>query len=123
MRHQNLYAMSKVIVTTEEELEALIKKVLNDVLSPLLMKGDTGVIKSASEIMSLKQASEFLDLAPQTLYGHTSRRTIPHYKKGKKIYFKREELLEWLTQSKRKTTAELLVEWEENQSQRRKRRN
>ncbi len=115
--------MSKIILTTEDELEALITRVLNDVLSPLLIKGDNGVIKSASEIMSLKQASEFLDLAPQTLYGHTSRRTIPHYKKGKKIYFKREELLEWLTQSKRKTTNELLIEWEENQSQRRKRRN
>ena len=115
--------MSKIIVTTEEELEALMKKVLNDVLTPLLTKGDTGVIKSASEIMNLKQASDFMGLAPQTLYGYTSKRTIPHYKKGKKIYFKREELMEWLTQSKRKTTNELLVEWEENQSLRRKRRN
>ena len=115
--------MSKIVVTTEEELEALLKKVLNDVLTPLLIKGDNGVIKSESEIMNLKQASEFMGLAPQTLYGYTSKRTIPHYKKGKKIYFKREELMEWLTQNKRKTTNELLAEWEENQSLRRKRRN
>ncbi len=114
--------MSKVIVITEEELESLLKRVLNEVLQPLLIKGDSGIIKSANEVMGMKDASAFLNLSTSSLYKHTSSRTIPHYKRGKKIYFKREELLEWLSQNKRKTTDELLVEWEENQIQRRKRR-
>src|SRR6185436_14887440 len=102
--------MSKIILTTEEELEALVKKVLTDVLGPVLAKSESGILKPPSEIMNLKQVSELLNLAPQTIYGHTSKRTIPHYKKGKRIYFKREELLEWVTLNKRKTSEELLAE-------------
>jgi len=107
--------MSKIILTTEEELEALLKKVLNEALSPFFLKGEIGVIKTPSEIMTLKEASEFLNLSRAAIYSQTSKRTIPHFKKGKKIYFKRVELIEWVTQGKRKTKDEILLEWEEKQ--------
>ena len=114
--------MSKIIITTEEELEALIRRVLIEVLQPLLLNRNTGGIKAADEIMTIKQVSELLQLSVQTIYGKTSARTIPHFKKGKRLYFKREELFEWITQDKRKTMDELMKEWEENQMLRKKRR-
>lgn len=37
----------------------------------------------------------------------TSERNIPHFKQGKKLYFKRSELDEWLTELKITTHAEI----------------
>ena len=114
--------MSKIILTTEEELEALVRRVLNEVLQPLLLSANTGGINAADEIMTIKQVSELLQLSVQTIYGKTSARVIPHYKKGKKLYFKREEVFEWIALDKRKTKDELMREWEENGMLRKKRK-
>jgi hypothetical protein len=40
----------------------------------------------------------------------TSRREIPFYKKGKRVYFRKTELLEWIELGKRKTREELKLE-------------
>jgi len=39
-----------------------------------------------------------------------SERKIPHSKRGKKLYFSRRELKEWLTEGKRKTQDEIADE-------------
>jgi excisionase family DNA binding protein len=41
-----------------------------------------------------------LNLARATVYEKTSLKLLPHYKKGKKIMFKRSELLEWIESGK-----------------------
>ena len=41
-------------------------------------------------------------MGTSTVYGHTSKRQIPHYKRGKKLYFNRDDLLEWITQAKQR---------------------
>jgi len=48
-------------------------------------------------ILSLQEAAEYLQTSKAQLYKLTSERTIPFYKpNGKKIYFKRDELDEWI---------------------------
>ncbi|MBN2595900.1 MAG: excisionase family DNA-binding protein [Marinifilaceae bacterium] len=42
------------------------------------------------EILTLKETSEYPSLSKSYLYKLTSKREIPYYKTGKKIYFKRE---------------------------------
>lgn len=53
-------------------------------------------------IMTIEEAASFLGLARQTLYGLTSKRAIPFYKKNKRLYFKKEELLSWVEEGKKK---------------------
>jgi hypothetical protein len=48
---------------------------------------DWGGIELAMEVTKLKK---------QTIYGLTCGEKIPHYKKGKKLYFSRSELLIWI---------------------------
>ena len=61
--------------------------------------------------LNLLEAAKFLDLSRSHLYKLTSERKIPHFKpNGKKIYFDRSELVQWL---KRKP-ARTLEETEEN---------
>jgi len=52
-------------------------------------------------MLSIEQASVYLNLAIQTIYGYTSRRAIPFYKPYKKVYFLKSELEEWVKQGKK----------------------
>ena len=48
----------------------------------------------ADDYLSLKEAAEFLSVAPQTMYQNIKR--IPHQKRFGKLYFKRSELVAYL---------------------------
>jgi excisionase family DNA binding protein len=52
------------------------------------------------ELLNITEAAKYLDLAKQTVYGLTASRKIPHYKRGKRIYFKRDELIQWVLKHK-----------------------
>ncbi len=64
------------------------------------------------EIGGIDLAIEITGLAKPTIYGLVSERKIPHSKQGKRLYFSRQELLDWLKQGKRKTNAEIKIEAE-----------
>lgn len=48
--------------------------------------------------------------APTTVYGWVRNGLIPHYKKGKKLFFKRSEIEAWLDEGRQKTDAEYEAE-------------
>lgn len=66
--------------------------------------------KSDDEIAGIELAIEITGLAKATIYSLVSERRIPHSKRGKKLYFSRRELLEWLANGKRKTADEIAEE-------------
>lgn len=61
------------------------------------------------EILSLKEAAEFLKVSKSCLYKKTSQKQIPYYKPPgcKRIYFRKAELEEWLLSNKVETVSEL----------------
>ncbi len=85
-----------LIPVSKEELKEIIKDCVSDVLNKQL----TIPKEDADKLISIKEASEFLNLAPQTLYGFTSQNKIPFIKKGKKLYFNKIELISWLNDNK-----------------------
>jgi excisionase family DNA binding protein len=49
------------------------------------------------EVLTMAEACLFLDISSSHLYKLTSSKKIPHYcPMGKKLYFLREELLQWM---------------------------
>ncbi|WP_418512629.1 helix-turn-helix domain-containing protein [Corallibacter sp.] len=53
------------------------------------------------EILTIEEASEFLGLSTSRLYKMTSNKEISHYKPGgKKIYLNRQELEQWILNSR-----------------------
>lgn len=95
-----------IIITEKTELETLIQNCLRKVLSEQI----SGTPKVEDEIINIKQAAIFLNLAPQTLYGFTSKHTIPFLKRGKKLYFRKSELETWLAEGKQKSNSEISQE-------------
>jgi len=58
-------------------------------------------MNTESNYLTFDEAAEFLNISKHTLYSHTSKRTVPHYKVGKFVRFKKEDLVEWMEERKR----------------------
>ena len=59
---------------------------------------DTSQKPELDELMTIKQAGEFLHLTVQTLYNKVSKNEIPFMKRGKRLYFSKEQLMDYLKQ-------------------------
>ncbi len=59
------------------------------------------------EIMNIDQASAFLKIAKQSIYMMTSKRDIPFIKRGKRVVFRKTDLLSWLDGGRRQTREEI----------------
>lgn len=88
---------------TEEEFKEFLKGALKEILS----ENQDGFKKQLPDILDVQQASEFLKLKVTTLYEKTSSKTIPHFKKGRKLYFHLSQLQDWIKQGKVKTREEI----------------
>jgi excisionase family DNA binding protein len=53
--------------------------------------------------MNISEVATYIKVAKTTVYGMTHRNTIPHYKSGKRLYFKKEDIDEWIFSHRIKT--------------------
>jgi excisionase family DNA binding protein len=60
-----------------------------------------------SEILNLEETSKYTSMARATLYKMTSTREIPHFKRGKRLYFRKSELDAWITNNRVMTKEEI----------------
>lgn len=83
----------------EEEYKELTKRLAR--LESLLLTG-------TKEVLTLDECSTFTGYSKNHLYRLTSQRAIPFYKPmGGTIYFKKQEVEEWLLQNRQATEAEI----------------
>jgi hypothetical protein len=57
-------------------------------------------IKLQDIFLDVSRLSDLLDLAPQTIYGLVHRGKIPFHKRNKKLYFFKEEIINWVKSGK-----------------------
>ncbi len=62
---------------------------------------------AAKPVLDLNEAAMFTGFSVGHLYRLTSGHEIPHYKKARKLYFKKAELEDWMTEDRVKTKAEI----------------
>jgi predicted DNA-binding transcriptional regulator AlpA len=65
---------------------------------------------SPEQLLNIQQAGNLLNLSVATLYGYVQRAAIPVSKKGKRLYFSKAELLEWVKEGRKKTISEIEAE-------------
>jgi len=51
------------------------------------------------DLLTVEECASLLDLQRSTVYRMTSEGRIPHFKKGGRVYFSKEEILNWLKDS------------------------
>lgn len=86
----------ELILSKLEAIERAISEIQNR------LDGENG-----SHILDISQAAQYLRISKSALYRLTSQRAIPHFKRGKRLYFKKENLAEWMTQNKVTTLEEI----------------
>ena len=60
------------------------------------------------EVLTFNDACKYLDISASHLYKLTSQKQIPHFcPQGKKLYFKRSELDDWLQRNRQSSTDEI----------------
>ncbi len=69
--------------------------------------------KHNEEILSLNEAAKFLKSSKSFIYKMTSQKLIPHFiPGGKKIYFKKSDLEDWLLKNRISPISELETDTE-----------
>lgn len=79
----------ELIIEKLNSIENLLKHLIG--IEPII-----SITQQLKEVLTLNEAAEFLCQSKSTLYKRTMEWTIPHYKVGKKLYFKRTDLIEWI---------------------------
>ena len=69
--------------------------------------------KDTDEIMTVEQLSDYLTIARQTIYEKCTKKEIPYFKAGKRLYFKKSVINDWINSGRRYTTDELMQQAEE----------
>jgi len=93
--------MEKLILTnlSLEDLAAELAEKVNDINNKTYQNQSTAI--KHDDFLTIKQASEIINLAVPTIYALTCHKKIPYFKKGKKVYFKRSELEAWICSGKK----------------------
>ena len=87
----------KNITLTQRSLEDL-RQIFREEINGLSTHSSKSPSDSSAskELLTPAEASLYLKLALSTIYNMVHKRAIPHIKKGKKLYFAKDELNEWV---------------------------
>ena len=98
--------MQAVTITqiTPSELESLIEGSLKRLLTTQVSENQQD---TQPRLLNISQVAEYLTLSVPTIYGLVSKSQIPYMKRGKRLYFSRDEVSEWVKRGKRKTIEEI----------------
>ena len=70
------------------------------------MLSEQGLLKK--DVLNFSETADYLDISHSHLYKLTSTGSVPHYKpNGKRVYFKRAELDQWLLSNRQDSAGEI----------------
>ena len=65
-------------------------------------------LEQIKPVLTFEEGCNYCGVSPSNMYKHTSANRIPYYKpEGKLIYFKRNELDEWMLRNRQSTGEEM----------------
>lgn len=90
----NFINMETIIITSKEDLREIVKQVVTEVINLHNQFNDSEL----PDEINVTEAAQLLKISVATVYQMTHRREIPFYKipGGKKLIFKRKELVNFL---------------------------
>lgn len=86
--------MEKLFLISQSDLDDLLEKAFQKFTS--VNKSTPSTPLEEELPIGINELSGILDKAPQTIYGLVNRKKIPYHKQGKKLYFFKSEILQWI---------------------------
>ncbi|MHB9147433.1 MAG: helix-turn-helix domain-containing protein [Candidatus Amoebophilus sp.] len=99
--------MNNNLILTQISLEEM-RRMFREEISVFLSNIPTNTSSNSSkDLLSLEEASIYLDLAHSTLYRLVHNREIPYMKRNRRLYFSKDELRQWVEEGRKSTGADL----------------
>jgi excisionase family DNA binding protein len=97
---------------TFEELPLAVSQLHDKVnnIERLLLERSNDPHSESDQLLTIQQAGDLLSLSVTTIYGLVSRSEIPVNKMGKRLYFSKQELIDWIKSGRKKTVYEISAE-------------
>lgn len=89
------------------EFRAILREELAHLLPSISRKTDKQIPQK--EILGVDEVVELLGIKKSAVYHKTHQGKTPHFKKGKKLYFRRTEIEQWLNTGRIQTVDEELA--------------
>jgi excisionase family DNA binding protein len=90
----------EIIIERLDNIEKLLLELSSKISNPT----------DPEKLMGIDELSEYLKLAKPTIYQKTGSREMPSIKIGKRLYFKKSDIDNWLIQGRRKSNFEIQEE-------------
>lgn len=87
--------LSEALVRIENKLGEIDHHLIRSPIQP-----------ETDQLLTVQQAAQFLSLATATIYSMVCRGEIPSSKRGKRLYFSKQELTEWVKSGRNKTLSD-----------------
>lgn len=102
------------------KLEPIIKRWIKEVHAEIQPIQDEPTPEQ-NELLTIQEAAELLHLTVPTIYTKTSKGELPGVcKQGKRLYFDKQVLTDWIRSGRKKTNAEVLEDAESYLSSKKK---
>jgi excisionase family DNA binding protein len=85
---------------------ALLHNKIDSIEKMLLLQTNSSAAHT-EQYLNIKQAAEVLCLSVPTIYGLVQRSIIPFAKRGKRLYFSNQELIDWIKAGRKLTISEI----------------
>jgi len=85
----------------------MLTKEVSQLKELLLSSKKQPTTEKTEKFLTVKEVSEFLNLAVPTIYSKVSRNELPYMKRGKRLYFSSAELMEYLREGRSKSNSEI----------------
>ncbi len=83
----------KIYLISEQEIIVLAEKISENVKRSLRSQKEN---KEEEIFMDVEGVAKLLQLSKQTIYGLVNQKKIPFHKRGKKLYFLKTEIINWV---------------------------
>ena len=95
-----------------EAIEARLSSIENLILDLKHKPQRVEPTEQVEQFLTIQEAAEFLSLTVPTMYSKVSKSELPVMKRGKRLYFSRTELLNYIKDGRKKSNAEIEQEAE-----------
>lgn len=89
------------------EAVTMLTKEVSELKRLLIKKQEQPTTDQSEKLLTIQEASEFLNLTVPTIYSKVSKGELPVMKRSKRLYFSSTELLEYLKEGRKKSKAEI----------------
>lgn len=101
--------MENIVFTqlSAQEVRSMIREELRNVIREHIPQIKP---RNEMELMTIEELSQFINMVVLSIYGLVHQRKIPFIKRGKRLIFEKQKIIEWLQSGRRKTQSEIIAE-------------